>query len=68
MGMAMGMPIKRVLETLVEMEIKYCQQFFTRDHMVLLHLSLLIFDCRCCSILGENTKWNAEDYKSLIIV
>jgi hypothetical protein len=56
MGMAMGMPIKRVLETLVEMEIKYCQQFFTRDHMVLLHLSLLIFDCRCCSILGENTK------------
>jgi hypothetical protein len=40
MGMAMGMPIKRVLETLVEMEIKYCQQFFTRDHMVLLHLSL----------------------------
>jgi hypothetical protein len=37
--------------------------------MLLSHPSLYILDHRCCSILGEDEEWNAEDYsKSLFIV
>jgi hypothetical protein len=43
-------------------------QFFTEDHMLLSQPSLWIFDCRRCSLAGEDTEWRAKDYSKYLSI
>jgi hypothetical protein len=66
--MAMKVPIIRILETLEEIEVKHRKQFFTKDHILLSHPSLWIFDCRHCLTVREDAEWTVEDYKKCLSI
>jgi hypothetical protein len=57
------MSIKRISRALEELKVKYLEHFFTRDHMLLSHPLVCIFDCKCYSTVEEDAEWIVEDYK-----